>query len=810
MAVYKQECRVQATKMKMKMKRRTPQNVSLRREEKKNHSQQNDIEKGNQNENADERKNISECELETRDEIAIKDQQDEKQNMDGFMYAANEKMIVFQRMSDDYVMMCPICHTKTKYIIRHIQNNNNCKLPGEMDSFIEEFKVFKQKYTQELKRNRIKKRRLEDNDKVSEQERKHNRASRKRRREENSDQLKAQQRHHTKASMEKKRKLDNEKVKDQKRKQAKSSMEKRKEEDYQKVKDQQRKRAKSSLEKRREQDYEKVKDQQKIRAKSSMEKRREQDYEKVKDQQRKRAKSSMEKAREHDSEKFKFQQRKHAKASIEVRREQDNEKVKDQQRKRAKSSIEMRREQDINKVKSDQVTRSRLSRTRKKLKDPKKVKDEEKERQQRHREVKTKSDRLRAFRDATKYNAVFLCTCCHQRTFHSNIQLYTDALKKEINAMKPGHIEVCVENKIPTYINGEERTYVCKTCVRHMKKKKLPPMSAMNNLWLTDTDKKIEKEGLKLTELEGALIAKSIIFQKIYQLPKSRWTALKDRLINIPINDDDIMNTLEQMPRTPKDAGLIGVALKRKKEYKNSHKHQLIDPSKLFKMLDKLKRSGNKYYKFYDDYNQYHERCKETDPNGYNVLFVDDVEEVVEKMNNVGIDVEDEMAEETGEVTLKSNEDDNDSRKEEIEYQTKDPVKRYQFEYNKSLCMAHKYPEITATDDVSIAPGEGKIPKDIMAEEDWDIKAFPHLNNPDGSNGKDQERRARLTDQNFFIQRICNKEARFARSPAYMYAAIGYLEKNQMQRNINMANTRGKEVRNEMGEKSGCWIQSIR
>ena len=123
------------------------------------------------------------------------------------------------------------------------------------------------------------------------------------------------------------------------------------------------------------------------------------------------------------------------------------------------------------------------------------------------------------------------------------------------------------------------------------------------------------------------------------------------------------MNTLDQMPRTPKDAGLIGVALKRKKEYKNSHKHQLIDPSKLFKMLDKLKRCGNTYYKFYDDYNQYHQRCKETDPNGYNVVFADDVEEVVEKMNEVGINVDDELAEETGDEAIESHDDEKKSQK---------------------------------------------------------------------------------------------------------------------------------------------------
>ena len=35
-----------------------------------------------------------------------------------------------------------------------------------------------------------------------------------------------------------------------------------------------------------------------------------------------------------------------------------------------------------------------------------------------------------------------------------------------------------------------------------------------------------------------------------------------------------------------------------------------------------------------------------------------------------------------------------------------------------------------------------------------------------------------------------------------MYAAIGYLKKKQLQRNINLSNTRGKEVISENGEKS--------
>ena len=44
------------------------------------------------------------------------------------------------------------------------------------------------------------------------------------------------------------------------------------------------------------------------------------------------------------------------------------------------------------------------------------------------------------------------------------------------------------------------------------------------------------------------------------------WTALKDKIINIPVNEDDIVNTITSLPRTPNEAGLIEVDLKRKVE----------------------------------------------------------------------------------------------------------------------------------------------------------------------------------------------------------------------------------------------------
>ena len=63
----------------------------------------------------------------------------------------------------------------------------------------------------------------------------------------------------------------------------------------------------------------------------------------------------------------------------------------------------------------------------------------------------------------------------------------------------------------------------------------------------------------------------------------------KDRLVNIPINDADVKNTIESLPRTPKEAGLLEIKLKRKMEYNNYHKKEYVNPVKIFKALDFLK-----------------------------------------------------------------------------------------------------------------------------------------------------------------------------------------------------------------------------
>ena len=86
-----------------------------------------------------------------------------------------------------------------------------------------------------------------------------------------------------------------------------------------------------------------------------------------------------------------------------------------------------------------------------------------------------------------------------------------------------------------------------------------------------------------LTNLEKQLIVKNLIFIKIRQLPKTRMDAMNDRVINVPIDDDNIAKRVTSLPRTEKNSGMVNIGIKRKLKMKTYHKHGLINPDRIFK-----------------------------------------------------------------------------------------------------------------------------------------------------------------------------------------------------------------------------------
>ena len=90
------------------------------------------------------------------------------------------------------------------------------------------------------------------------------------------------------------------------------------------------------------------------------------------------------------------------------------------------------------------------------------------------------------------------------------------------------------------------------------------------------------------------------------------------------------------------------------------------------------------------------------------------------------------------------------------------------------------------------------MPSNILEETDWDLKTFPCLH-PDGKDSLHTKRAIRLTDQDYFVQRLMNKDRRFCQSPAYVFAVASFIEKKQIQRNTGVAFIRGKSKKNKSG-----------
>ena len=388
--------------------------------------------------------------------------------------------------------------------------------------------------------------------------------------------------------------------------------------------------------------------------------------------------------------------------------------------------------------------------------------------------------RLTSFKREIQHGLSFPCFCCHRVFFINGVSnINYQKFCNNINNQDPEFLEKAILLPIPgkCYVNGN--LYLCHTCNRsYLQKLKCPPTSAINGLQLDKIP-----EDLELSELENCLIAKKILFIKIFKLPVSRWTAMKDRVINVPIEDNDLLQTLETLnnfPRNFDSAGLIPVELKRKVGFKNTVLEAYINPDKLLKAIKILQSLGHPGYKdinINSDAIRYDLRMTPTN------------------------DTSSENS------SLSSNEGSDSSDNE-------DNIQQYHFKATNESMMTENYPESNLVTNLSkktlqhktrdtskvscpIAPGEGKIPTNIMRESDWDIMAFPHLH-PSGNYGLSYKRSKKLPAQQYFLQRLQNIDPRFRNSKPFVFASTYFLERGQLERQINISGQRGTLNENKL------------
>ena len=406
---------------------------------------------------------------------------------------------------------------------------------------------------------------------------------------------------------------------------------------------------------------------------------------------------------------------------------------------------------------------------------------------------KSATERLQDFRSSVENGCIFICVCCNRRCFDTNVVKYNEQFTASIEEDYPDLLERCVQS-VSESDSVQGKQYICHTCKNYLKRGKMPPMSTKNGLDIVDL-KDSNGNKLELSELEATLIAKNIIFMKIFHLPKSRWSAVKDKTVNVPIQDDAVLQTVSNFPRMPCEAGIIPVKLKRKTTYKQHHVQQYIRPNVLQEALTALKNTGNPHYQFVTTHENYEETCKTLDPEGYELMNDSSLCTFEKLQSPVAANQDDQ---------LHAEEDEKDSDEDELEYIENDAVRKWQYTQDDNVLMDHMFPENEINvhaddsssianienDGVSVAPGEGQMPTNILSEKDWDVKTFPHLF-PNGRYGLHYKREQKLTNLQYFNQRLLNKDSRYSSSPCFVYAASTYIEKQQLERNINISYTRG-------------------
>ena len=351
-----------------------------------------------------------------------------------------------------------------------------------------------------------------------------------------------------------------------------------------------------------------------------------------------------EKERNEDESEFKLKRATEKKNERELERKEDESGFKLKMANEKKNEREQKRNEDESGFKLKRATEKKNEREQERKEDEpgfklKRANEKKKERENQQMESKS---RINTFRRAVKYGRIFECVCCHCVYHEDKVLPIHDEKKfrRELDEKYPGLFEKSI-GKYDTKKSPDKDTgtlQICRNCNKTIKEGKVPSMANQNNLQLSDNSKYPE---LDLTEVENSLIARNLIFQKIYQLPKSRSAAMKDRTINIPIYEADVLHTVETLPRTPIEAGIIPVKLKRKKEYKNSHKVEYVDVDKIHKALYALKDSGNKYYQFVPVDANYKEKCRSSDIEGFNFIFPNEAEDETESDEDENIAYED-------------------------------------------------------------------------------------------------------------------------------------------------------------------------
>ena len=161
------------------------------------------------------------------------------------------------------------------------------------------------------------------------------------------------------------------------------------------------------------------------------------------------------------------------------------------------------------------------------------------------RDIKKKEEISNAFKmkkelffKEIQYGPIFPCVCCNR-----------DLFQRGVNVVTPEFVQQLVKDSLDPYVRLDtelkvnDQHYICKNCYSILKnKKKMPNICFQNGLGLSHVP-----DCLKLTDIENHLISKNLIFIKVRPSPRSRYAEMENKIVNVPIPDEDIIKSVTSL-----------------------------------------------------------------------------------------------------------------------------------------------------------------------------------------------------------------------------------------------------------------------
>ena len=227
-------------------------------------------------------------------------------------------------------------------------------------------------------------------------------------------------------------------------------------------------------------------------------------------------------------------------------------------------------------------------------------------------------------------------------------------------------------------------------------------------------------------------------------MSKGQFPKLKGSICNTPVNTADIINVL---PHGADSNGLVVAKLKRKLSYHGHLYFEAVRPESVRMALKYLKENNPLYRDIRIDVNNI--------PN--------ELTEMTHTIQN------------NKQSSSLNNKDPCDGLEEE------NPLDSYRFNSQETMFVL-----TTSSEEISLAPGEGKQPTSMLSDDYCEELAFPYLF-PGGKFGYKPTRELKLSPVKYFNQRLLNYTQMFASDSDYVFYALSVTQQLKLNSEIIIA-----------------------